>query len=108
MSGYKTIRMRIINKLHKLSGRQECEQGKAWVLFFYYILFPSKIKYLVPCKGYDPVTDVYFLFGCRFSGDLLRELCEASTPTKWFRVIKREHGLITIEYQPSVASKVRR
>lgn len=45
----------------------------------------------------DDEADVLTAFGTKLSGELIRTLGEPTPPGIWFRIIKVENGLATIE-----------
>ncbi len=45
--------------------------------------------------GDDP--DILIAYGTKISGELLRTLAEPTPPGIWFRIVKREDGVATIE-----------
>jgi len=45
----------------------------------------------------DDERDIATIYGTKISGELLRTLGEPTPPGRWFRIIKCEDGVATIE-----------
>lgn len=46
--------------------------------------------------SYDESTDILTIEGVKWSGDLLRKMCTELPLGKWFRMVERADGVITI------------
>jgi hypothetical protein len=68
-----------------------------WVRWAFFILMPGTMLSMMAANVYNPMNDVFTIFGHRFSGELFRRLAIDPTPGPWIRVIKRENGLIIVE-----------
>ena len=46
---------------------------------------------------FDDEKDILIAYGTKISGELMRTLGEPTPPGRWFRIIKCENGISTIE-----------
>ena len=86
----------IRSKIFKIGEGVVCPKWLAWVR---YILFPIvSIRYCPNADPrYEPWNDEFCIFGVRYTGELFRSLAkDGIAEDQWFRVIKREDGVITI------------
>lgn len=70
-----------------------------WLKFIYYVLFPT--HYIIDNQEflrYDAMNNKFYIWSHCYSGEMLYYLSrEEINPDLWFRIIKRENGVITIE-----------
>ena len=91
------LRRKIFWQLHLLSGRQEGEVRCWWVLLLWCIARPVTMLEMLAAKVVNPVSGVVNIGGMRFSMELFRMFDTSPAPGPWFRIIKREDGIITVE-----------
>ena len=67
-----------------------------WALFIRFLLFPIRMTrwWIEKGEGYQCMTDTWIIHGIEYSDVLFAHL---ANDNRWYRVIKRENGLITIE-----------
>ena len=67
-----------------------------WAVFIRFLLFPVKMArwWMKDGEGYQCMTDTWIIHGIEYSDDMFSYF---ASDDKWYRVIKRENGLITIE-----------
>lgn len=50
-----------------------------------------------PEISYDSETDVVIIDGLKFAREVFAFMASEPTPGRWYRLIKREQGVVTIE-----------
>lgn len=91
-------RVLFLRWLCKLAKVSEMTPPPKWILVIQYVLFPIRmigLKYS-PIK-WDPPTNVYEIDGIKVSGHVFSFFKNASKSKEFFRLLKNERGIITVE-----------
>ena len=98
MRTWDETRRAVLWQAHTLSGRKEWDRMAWWVTALWCLLRPISVVELLAARVINPMApNCYRIGGMRFTHLFFHALCNAPEPTPWFRIIKREDGLITIE-----------
>lgn len=93
------LRRNILWKLHLISGRREGEVVCWWVRVIWCIARPVTMLEMLSARVINPVNCTVKIGNMRFTMELFRMFDTSPTPGPWFRIVKREDGVITIEQQ---------
>lgn len=91
------MKQRFLKWLFTRAGIQAGDILPTWARILLCVLMPSYITACLAAKVYDFRTDTYYLDGVRIAREAFTCLGRTPLPSQWFRVIKRENGVITLE-----------
>lgn len=92
-------RLRFLRGIRDFFSFEPSEIPPKWLKFIYYVLFPT--HYIIDNQEflrYDVFGNRFYIFGQKYSEDMMYFLSNQEPNSNlWFRVIKREDGVITLE-----------